>query len=147
MKRELLKGFTMLALVVVLTGATAVVSAQAQSSSKVVADIPFEFSVGYKTMPAGAYSVRTILTARNALLIQSSDGRISAVRLCDATDRAKGKTNARLVFHRYGERYFLAEVWNGADPTGRRPGIPRCTDPSRSPPVRIVRLLGRPIYS
>lgn len=120
MKRELLKGFTMLWLVVVLAFATAVVSAQAQSTSKVVADIPFEFSVGYKTMPAGEYSVRTILTASNGLMIQSADGRTSAVRLSDATERAKGKTNARLVFHRYGERYFLAEVWNGADHTGRQ---------------------------
>jgi hypothetical protein len=24
------------------------------------------------------------------------------------------------VFHRYGERYFLAEVWNGVDRTGRQ---------------------------
>ena len=28
--------------------------------------------------------------------------------------------SARLVFHRYGERYFLAEVWNGVDNTGRQ---------------------------
>jgi hypothetical protein len=27
---------------------------------------------------------------------------------------------ARLVFHRYGQRYFLAEVWNGADKVGRQ---------------------------
>jgi hypothetical protein len=32
----------------------------------------------------------------------------------------KNKTPARLVFHRYGERYFLAEVWNGADRAGRQ---------------------------
>jgi hypothetical protein len=32
----------------------------------------------------------------------------------------KNNNHARLVFHRYGERYFLAEVWNGADPTGRQ---------------------------
>ena len=26
---------------------------------------------------------------------------------------------ARLVFHRYGEEYFLAEIWTGDGPNGR----------------------------
>ena len=121
MKKELLKGITMLALIVTLALATAVVSANAQSahSNKVVANVPFEFSVGYKSMPAGEYSVQTIASASNGLLIQSADGKISALRLSDATETSKDKPRARLVFHRYGERYFLAEVWNGADNTGR----------------------------
>ena len=122
MKKELLKGITMLALIVTLALATAVISANAQSanSSKVVANVPFEFSVGYKSMPAGEYSVQTIPSASDGLMIQSTDGKISALRLSDATETSKDKPKARLVFHRYGERYFLAEVWNGADNTGRQ---------------------------
>jgi hypothetical protein len=120
MKKELLKGFTMLTLVVGLALATAVASANAQSINRVVADIPFEFSVGYKTMPAGEYAVRTLTTASNALMIQSADGKTSALRLSDETERAKNKSHARLVFHRYGERYFLAEVWSGVASTGRQ---------------------------
>ena len=121
MKKELLKGITMLALIITLALVTAVVSANAQSanSSKVVANVPFEFSVGFKSMPAGEYSVQTIASAGNGLLIQSTDGKISALRLSDLTQPGKDKPPARLVFHRYGERYFLAEVWNGADNTGR----------------------------
>ena len=118
MKKELLKGLTMLTVVVALAVATAVVSARAQSS-KVVAEIPFEFSVGYKTMPAGEYSAEIVTNAGNALMIRSADGRLNAVRLSQETERAKNKTHARLVFHRYGEHYFLAEVWNGSDRTGR----------------------------
>ncbi|HEV7797656.1 MAG TPA: hypothetical protein VGO73_05850 [Pyrinomonadaceae bacterium] len=120
MKKELFKGFTMLALIVVLALATAVATAKAQSSNKVVADVPFEFSVGYKTIPAGECMVRTMASAGDALLIQSGDEGISALRLSEATERAKDKIHARLVFHRYGERYFLAEVWSGANATGRR---------------------------
>jgi hypothetical protein len=121
MKRELLKGFTMLMLIVVIALATAVASANApQSSNKVVADVPFEFSVGYKTLPAGKYSVQTVASSGNALLIQSADAKVSALRLSEATDRMKNQSHARLVFHRYGERYFLAEVWNGTDTSGRR---------------------------
>jgi len=123
MKKELVKGFTMLMLVVGLALATAVVSANAQSAksaNKVVADIPFEFSVGYKTMPAGEYLVRSLLSAEDALMIQSADAKVSALRQTEATAQMKNKTNARMVFHRYGERYFLAEVWNGAGSTGRQ---------------------------
>ena len=119
MKREFLKGFTMLTLTVSLALATAVV-ANAQSTPKIVATVPFEFSVGYKALPAGEYSVRSIASAGNGLLIQSSDGKVSALRLSDATRRTKDRPKARLVFHRYGERYFLAEVWNGVDNTGRQ---------------------------
>ena len=121
MKREFLKGFTMLVLIVTLALATAVVSANAQSNAnKVVADVPFEFSVGYKALPAGTYSVQSIVSAGDGLLIQSTDGKTSALRLSEATQRIKERPQARLVFHRYGERYFLAEVWNGFDNTGRQ---------------------------
>ena len=121
MKREFLKGFTMLVLIVTIALATAVVSANAQSNAnKVVADVPFEFSVGYKALPAGTYSVQSIVSAGDGLLIQSTDGKTSALRLSEATRRIKEKPQARLVFHRYGERYFLAEVWNGVDNTGRQ---------------------------
>jgi hypothetical protein len=120
MKRELLKGITMLALLVTLGLSAAVVSANAQSAPKVVADVPFEFSVGYKTMPAGEYSVQTVVSAGDGLLIRSTDGKSSALRLSEATERAKDKSQARLVFHRYGERYFLAQVWSGSNNIGRQ---------------------------
>ena len=120
MKKEIVNRATMLVLLATLALATAAVSANAQApANKVVANVPFEFSVGYKAMPAGEYSVQSIVSAGNGLLIQSTDGRISALRLSDATDRIKDKSQPRLVFHRYGERYFLAEVWNGAN-SGRR---------------------------
>lgn len=118
MKKELVKGFTTLMLIVVLALATAVASAKSQSANRVVADIPFEFSIGYKAMPAGEYSVKTIASSSNALMIQSADGKTAAVRLTQETGRSKNK-HARLVFHRYGEKYFLAEVWNGVDQSGR----------------------------
>ena len=120
MKREFLKGFTMLVLIVTLALATAGVSANAQpTANRVVANVPFEFSVGYKTLPAGDYSVQSIVSC-DGLLIQSGDGKVSALRLSDTTRQIKDKPKARLVFHRYGERYFLAEVWNGVENAGRQ---------------------------
>ena len=41
------------------------------------------------------------------------------MRLSNSLPAKNGKSNPRLVFHRYGEQYFLAEIWNG-DFTGRQ---------------------------
>lgn len=120
MKKELLKGITMLVLVTVFAFATAVASANAQSANRVVANVPFEFSVGSKAMPAGEYSVQAINGTNSTLMIRSADAKRAAVRLSSEIGRSKKNTHARLVFHRYGERYFLAEVWSGFDETGRQ---------------------------
>jgi hypothetical protein len=118
-KKELLKGFTMLALTVALGLATATAS-NAQSSNRIVADIPFEFTVGDQSLPSGQYAVRAANSQGNALIVQSNDAKSSAMQLTNSIRPNKPKTQARLVFHRYGERYFLAEVWSGSDSTGRQ---------------------------
>jgi hypothetical protein len=118
MKKEVVKGITMLTTIVVIALATAVVSANAQSSRTVISNVPFEFAVGETTLPAGEYRISRAL--RNALTIQTSDASDSASRLTNEIEPRKNRQHARLIFHRYGQRYFLAEVWSGADSTGWR---------------------------
>lgn len=113
MRKEIFKGVTMLMLIVVLALATAVVSANAQSANRVKASIPFEFVVGDKSLPAGDYLVKSMNVAGDALMIQSADSGKSAVRLTGQTQEMKRSTHARLVFHRYGQTNFLAQVWTG----------------------------------
>jgi hypothetical protein len=120
MKKELVKGFTMLMLLVAVAFATAVVSANAQSNRKVVADIPFEFVAGNQTMSAGKYAFARETAPENALVIRKDDVKASALLMTSGIPPKSGETNARLIFHRYGERYFLVEVWSGANETGRQ---------------------------
>ena len=116
MAKQILKGFTMLALIVGLAFVSAVVSAKGQST-QAVAKVPFEFIVGDKTLPSGQYTVRAVSdTNKAALMIR---GKSSAIRLTNEIQPNPNKTEARLVFHRYGERYFLSEVWMGGDSAGR----------------------------
>ena len=115
MAKQILKGFTMLALIVGLAFVSAVVSANGQST-QTVTKVPFEFIVGDKTLPSGRYTISPSSDTNKALMIR---GRSSAIRLTNEIQPTKDKT-ARLVFHRYGERYFLSEVWMGGDSTGRK---------------------------
>jgi hypothetical protein len=119
MKNQMIKGLTMLMVVIAVAFATAVVSAKAQSTGRVISNIPFEFVVGNKTLPAGEYQVSSVTAAGEALLIRSTEARDLAVRLSNTIEPQKD-TQARLVFHRYGQSYFLVEVWSGGDSTGRQ---------------------------
>ena len=120
MKKEMLKGITMAALTITLALATAVVSANAQSSNRVAATIPFDFAVGGKTMAAGDYILGSVTGDSEGLIVRSKDTGKSVVRLTNSIQPNARENRARLVFHRYGQRYFLAEVWGAADSNGRK---------------------------
>ncbi|HKO45451.1 MAG TPA: hypothetical protein VJU84_19405 [Pyrinomonadaceae bacterium] len=115
MKKQVVKGITMLTMIVAIAFATAVVSAQAQSGKTVISNIPFEFVVADQTLPAGKYQVNRSIG--NALAISTSDAAV--FRLTNEIEPSKDR-RARLVFHRYGNRYFLAEAWTGAGEAGRQ---------------------------
>jgi hypothetical protein len=119
MSSRILKNFTMLALVVGLALATTLVSANAQSKSVVRADIPFDFIVGNKTLPAGKYMVNSATSDGQALNIRRREGKSLALVLTHEATEQSNKRIARMVFHRYGDQYFLAEVWSG-DSYGRQ---------------------------
>jgi len=115
MPKQLLKTLTMLTLVVGLALAAGVVSANGQTSTMVTANIPFDFVIADKTLPAGKYSVRSATQGGDVLKIGSRDGKSSAMRFSDSIPEKRENPTARLVFHRYGQKYFLAQVWSGDD--------------------------------
>ena len=119
MKRRFVKSVTMLALLLTLGLATAVATANGQSRHKLSADVPFDFVVGDKVLAAGRYQVSQIGIGEEALVIRSADSKNTASRLTSAT-QSREKKSARLVFHRYGNTYFLSQVWEGGDRTGRQ---------------------------
>jgi len=116
MKKEILSVFTML----ILTLAVAVGTAHAQSARQMAASIPFEFTIGNQTLPAGDYTIRFVNqdSGRNSLLIKSTDGRVNRMVMMNTAQKGSAQEKASLVFNQYGDRYFLAEVWTGADPYG-----------------------------
>src|SRR5215468_408006 len=116
MSRQILKRVTMLMLLLTIALVTAVATASGQSQHRVNASIPFEFIVGDRTLAAADYR---IVSVGEALAIRNADDTNGVIRLAN-TITPKARQSARLVFHRYGATYFLAEVWEGGDRIGRR---------------------------
>lgn len=120
MSKQIVNRIAMLTLVVGLALVSTVVTANGQLSSHLItADIPFDFIVADQTFAAGKYTVRTASDNGKVLKITSLDGESSIVRLSNSVTDSSTKQYARMVFHRYGQDYFLAEVWSG-DNSGRQ---------------------------
>ena len=90
---------------------------QAQSILK--AEIPFDFAVGNKWLPAGEYQVKPKPDSHGVILIQSQDARSSALAMTIGVTAGKTSDVGKLVFNRYGEQYFLSKIWTRSSLTGR----------------------------
>jgi len=105
--------------IITLVGALAI-SAQAQSSGtqRLIAKIPFAFTVGHKTLPAGRYTITVLNPSsdRKTLQVRSMDGRSSAIVLT-TTANATVTDNAKLVFDCYGDHYYFAQAQMAGDST------------------------------
>jgi len=103
---------TTLSLLVMLT----TTSVYAQSDMRLKVNIPFEFSVGKKILPAGEYSVRYMVPS--ALVIESVDLSASQSFFTLATQAKATRDESALIFNRYGDQYFLSTIWIGGTPYG-----------------------------
>ena len=119
MTKKMIKSLTMLAIVAALSLATAVMSADAHVSTKLVANIPFEFVVGSNEMAAGQYDIDRLTSGGFVIRIRDAKGN-AATRLTSPIVRTTAPDKGKLVFHRYGNAYFLAEVWRAGDNNGRQ---------------------------
>ena len=120
MKRQVVQALTKLGLLVAMAMFTAVGSAQGQTLGNTIrANIPFDFTVADKQLPAGQYSIgRSQPTVGDLILaISNSDGRANAITIPVQTMEPQNAT--KLIFHRYGDQYFLYQVWRVGSSTGR----------------------------
>jgi hypothetical protein len=115
MKRQTLSALIVVGLILV-----AAFAAQAQLERRVVVNVPFDFAVGKKMLPAGQYTIRRIVRDNDRLLlVQSADGRIAQTIQTSAVEANTPTDNVQVKFHRYGDKYFLFQVWTPGNGTGR----------------------------
>jgi hypothetical protein len=120
MNTKVIKRLTMLSLVSIFTLCAAVASANAQLVTPMRAKIPFDFSVGDKKLPAGEYTFRRLsgFSDSKTMLVDSQDASAHVFQSTFAARVPTPKNASTLVFHRYGDQYFLEQIWSGGEQEG-----------------------------
>ena len=112
MRNALLRMTAMLALALLAT--TQAVRAQ----EPVQANIPFAFTAGDTALPAGEYRVQKVHEGSPVLLIRCTEGSPAImVRTLPASSNGP-QEKTKLIFSRYGNRYFLEQVWSEGSSRG-----------------------------
>ena len=118
MQKQILKAATMLSLVVALTITFAVAPAAADSFGSIRVDVPFDFTAGHNIFPAGKYTIRPVGNTNGVIRIESEDGKTSGILSTNSAQSLKSKDQTVVIFHRYGDQYFLFQVWAVGDIIG-----------------------------
>jgi hypothetical protein len=100
-----------------LVSSLAALPAAAKSVDGMRARVPFDFHVGDRLVRAGDYTIKS-MTADEQLIRISSGKEVASTTTNSGRERGNGEGRARLVFHKYGDQYFLNAVW-GSDNNGR----------------------------
>lgn len=73
------------------------------------ANIPFDFQVNGKVMKAGEYAISEPVSPKGLVIIRGSQ-KVSAAAIAYAVDANQTADRTQLVFRRYGDQYFLAQM-------------------------------------
>jgi hypothetical protein len=87
------------------------------ASNKQTANVPFEFHLGDRVMPAGNYTIRQLTD--ESLEISNDTAGAKSVALTFSAQRSEKETEAKLVFRHIGDQYFLVQVWGTNTEVGR----------------------------
>jgi len=110
------KAFALSGLLVLLTFSAAL----GQSDRQTIIHIPFNFTAGEKEFPAGKYVFERIWKNSDSVwVVRRKDNVGNAVLLTRPVRANETQQETRLVFHQYGDLYFLSEIWTAGDATGR----------------------------
>ena len=110
---------TAIATIIIACAFTVSAHAQTTNAQRVLANIPFDFNVGTKNLPAGKYTITVLNPSsdRKVLQIRSSDGRSTAITITTAVTGTASE-HAKVVFHQYGDKYFFAQAQMAGDTMG-----------------------------
>jgi len=93
-------------LLMTLVGLTGLLNAQ--TSTTVKTQVPFAFVANGQTMAAGECTIAVAVNGRTLLSISSGGKHAYAFPIADESPNARKKSV--LLFHKYGDRYFLTSI-------------------------------------
>jgi hypothetical protein len=100
--------------------------ASAQIIGNLEVNIPFQFHAGNAKLPAGKYLIRMLDNSDLTIMeISSLDGSTSALFQVQDAEANSTPAKSELIFNKYGNRYFLAKVFDEGNPSGSE--VPKST--------------------
>jgi hypothetical protein len=122
MEGKVIKRLMMLSLVSMFTLCAAAASANAQLTIPIRAKIPFDFNVGDKKLPAGKYTFSRLsgFSDSKTMSVSSADARAHVFQSTFEARILKAKNDSTLVFHKYGDQYFLEQIFEGGEQEGNQ---------------------------
>lgn len=120
----------------------AATTASAQSAHRFEIDIPFQFILGGRTLPAGRYSVQRLDPAKpHVLMLKNTSRGSSRVVITQRVESENPKVDSSLVFHRRGDKFYLFQIWSTGEMHGNQIPLSEGNQRSlRSDDVTLVKL-------
>ncbi|HET6142324.1 MAG TPA: hypothetical protein VFE02_02365 [Candidatus Acidoferrales bacterium] len=113
--RNLLLSFIALVFTIAFSPSTG----HAQISGEIVATIPFQFHAGDTKLPAGKYVIHVLDNSDLKVMeISSADGSTSALFEVEQSQVNTAPAKTELIFNKYGNRYFLAKLFDEGEQGG-----------------------------
>ena len=113
------KNTRMLLTVALLLGAVSVYI-QAENVPFIKVSIPFNFTVGNQTLPAGDYTISdSAVHAQSVIWLQTSDAKHIAVVSTHPSYALDPPARTQLIFQHSGGEYFLSQIWTLGSSSGR----------------------------
>jgi hypothetical protein len=104
-----------------LLGAVSVYAQEIRPLMK--ASIPFSFTVGDQSFPAGDYTISSVPPG-HVTLLQSTDGEYATFVGTNPRYKLAPSAQTKLIFQHYGSIYFLSQIWTLGDSAGRELVLP-----------------------
>jgi hypothetical protein len=92
----------------------------ARAQENMVVNVPFAFVAGQAALPAGEYRINLSASSSALLLTPIDNPGASAFVVTMPTQAKEASSDSKLVFHRYGNRYFLSQLWRAGSSSGRQ---------------------------
>src|SRR5437879_6569622 len=121
MKLEQITGNRLLSLLIALVFALTMypTKAKAQITGDLEVDVPFQFHAGNSKLPPGKYFIHVLDNSDlNIMEISSADGATSALFEVRGAEANSAPAKSELIFNKYGNRYFLAKLFDEGSPSG-----------------------------
>jgi hypothetical protein len=109
---------SLIGLLSVATVAVVLAAPLAAQTVRVTANVPFEFMVAGKSMPASDYRVAADPDAISGVRVWGANSGVLALANRTTSSPEERTGQALLIFHRYGEQYFLSRIVDGYLNTG-----------------------------